>query len=211
MKKNIIRIFFILHFIFILFGALQIVIFDVIDFKEIDNKNINILRDKSNIILNNEYTDFYKRYSGLNTGYGFFGINVATESYFKVEFYNQGNIICTTTNNNYTTNNTLIRFLTLASSEMNSLSEIESYKKKKIENLSLEENLMYNNKIKFHNKTLKYVGLYNYNLLSSEFKKQCSHYKISQYCLIPEDIWQNKTLSLKKYKLDGKIFYVKNK
>ncbi|WP_026703938.1 hypothetical protein [Flavobacterium soli] len=213
MKNKFFIVFFIVHFAFIFFHSISLVFFDYFEFKKINNKIVDNINYSSTLILNNSATDFYKRYSGLNTGYGFFGINVATESYYKTDIYNKNQLVYTTTNNNLKSKNSLIRFLTIASSEMNSLSAIDDFKKTKNTKTKKSDSLNIENKIKYNDRISKYIGLFNYNnfkIKNIDLSKNCTHYVVTHYCLIPSDIWKYEEEKLKKYILNEKIYYVKN-
>lgn len=151
-------------------------------------KGIEIKNETSfyNIIINNTLFNNYKKISGTNTGYGFYGINVATEAYFSVKVYNNDDeIIYSSTTQSIDKKNALSRFMVLPCSELNSNCEIE---KEKNENLKKGINNILSTKENYSNKIFKYIGLHNIKKID---KNKFKYYVVTLYCLNPKNIWNS--------------------
>ncbi|VDH02977.1 hypothetical protein [Bergeyella zoohelcum] len=198
------KIYFFLHFLLIFIISFLGVINSYVIYNN-DNKNENthtkLSKSINNIIssiVNNPIYHTYAIFSGTNTGYGFYGINVSTYKYFKVEIFDKdGKLIKTTSNFGLKTSNSLSRFEVLANKishnivEKNKISDdIKNNKEKEVKDLYI-------------NKIFKVIGKY-------EAKKEnnCHHYKVTLYTLIPDDIWnKKKSNKLKVSEYESIIFY----
>ena len=96
--KKFIKYYFIFHILLIFISSFYLIYTSYLEFKGVEIKKETSLY---NTIINNTIFNNYKKISGTNTGYGFYGINVATEAYFSVKVYDNDNkIIYSTTTNN---------------------------------------------------------------------------------------------------------------
>ena len=185
--KTTIKCYFLFHITLISISSIYLVFTGYLDFKGLlDNKNKGIIYyDK---IINNTLFNNYKKISGTNTGYGFYGINVATEAYFLVKVYdNKNQLINSTTTQDIHRKNTLSRFMVLSCSELNSDFEIEKDKKKHKKN-NINKTLPLSIKERYSNKIFKYIGLHKIKVL----KKDYNYYTVTLYCLNPKNIWISK-------------------
>jgi hypothetical protein len=183
--KTTYKFYFLFHILLISISSIYLVFTGYLDFKNLlDNKNKAIIYYDN--IINNTIFNEYKKISGTNTGYGFYGINVATEAYFLVQVYNNKNkLIYSTTTQNIYRKNTLSRFMVLSCSELNSDYEIEKENK---QNLKSNQKTQPSIKEKYSNKIFKYIGLHTIK----EFDKDYFYYTVTLYCLNPKNIWNSK-------------------
>lgn len=126
----------------------------------------------------------YLMFSGINTGYGFYGINVATNKYFIVEIINiNKNIIKKINVNNFNSANSFSRFSTCGSFIYNfnvETNEIKKKDKKNSERYCLLRD-------KFVSKIYKYIGKREVNDI-----KNCESFKVKLITVVPPNIWNNK-------------------
>lgn len=171
---------------FIHFGVIFIISFIGTIYTYKDYKNISSYRleKASNFIknlINNPVYHCYAILTGTNTGYGFYGINVATYKFFKVELYDMnGNILKTIITFDIKNQNNLARFEILASRMANYVVENKNYPKngnKKI--LRFRKEVV--------RKIFKQIGLYE-----AKKQKNCKYYITTLYTLQPINIWETK-------------------
>ncbi len=99
----------------------------------------------------------YMILSGIESGYGFYGRNVATHKYYFIEFYDKDNRLLETFDyaNLFKTANGFSRFQTFPSKLYNFIVQTED-RKKKI--LSEQENRLIKLRESYTEKTLKYIA-----------------------------------------------------
>lgn len=131
--------------------------------------------------------------SGLNTGYGFYGINVSTQKFFIVNVYDKNkNLIIKDNRFNFHTTTGYMRFDGFAYHIANFISESDKMRTdkhpEKIKYLSVREDYV--------NKVFKYLG-------KAVAKKinDADTYTVKLCTIIPHDIWS-------KQKIDKNQVYV---
>lgn len=138
-------------------------------------------------VVDNPIYHAYSICTGTNTGYGFYGINVATHKYFSVELYDKDKKrIAKTRTFGFKKQNNLARFEVLASRIANYISDNKEFPKDGDKKL-LEMRKLYVNKI------FKHIGLYE-----ARKTKGCKYYKTTLYTLIPSDIWRDENYNTHK-------------
>jgi len=175
-----IKIYYFIHFGLIFIISLTSVINSFLDFNNFDRKKLTAINFTIKSITNNPVYHAYTIFTGTNTGYGFYGINVATHKFFSVELFDsEKNLIRKTKTFGFKNQNNLARFEVLASKMSNYIVENKNFPKTEDPKL-LEIRKLYVNKI------FKHIGL-------SEAKKTdgCKYYNVILYSLMPSDIWED--------------------
>ncbi|NME72716.1 hypothetical protein [Flammeovirga aprica] len=156
------------------------------------NKSIDI--PIISFLKQNQHTDLYYIITGINTGYGFYGIHTSTEKYFRAYYLNSTNKVLKTDRYfNLSTYNGISRLEGFASSFANYVND--TGKLIKSDTTSFEDNnpqtiqlrKEYNFRKDYVEKVLKWYG-------KNEAKNipRCDSYKIELLTIVPQDIWQKK-------------------
>jgi len=175
-----IKIYYFIHFGLIFIISLTSVINSFLDFNNFDKKKLTAINLTIKSITNNPVYHIYTIFTGTNTGYGFYGINVATHKFFTVELYDgDKNLIRKTKTFGFKNQNNLARFEVLASKMANYIVENKNFPNTEDPKL-LEIRQLYVEKI------FKNIGL-------SEARKtdECKFYNVILYSLMPSDIWED--------------------
>lgn len=192
MKKLIVL--FAFHFFIIL--ALQLYAFVDAAF----DKKVTGLKFLKDEVFENTFCKHYLIYSGINTGYGFYGINVATNKFFLVEAMDsQNRIIKKFDISDFKTKSTYARFSTVVSWFYNFNVENEAIKKK-----SGQNSRIYKLREKYLHKIYQDIGEYSVKGL-----KNCKSFKIKMVTVVPPDIWnttlqKNNIYVLQEYSFQNK-------
>lgn len=183
MKKRL-SVFFILHFSIVLTLSAYTIITSYTDIHYNKKPNIPVLSFLKHSIYENKYFSNYLILSGINTGYGFYGINTATEKFISLELYDSNrNLIKDDAYFNFSTTSGYSRFKGFASHLANHISETESLLLKKDSTeagkkiAELQE--LYTNKI------FKWLGK---NIARQTLG--CAYYKIKLITIVPVNIWK---------------------
>ncbi|MGX1025047.1 hypothetical protein [Psychroflexus sp. MBR-150] len=181
MKK--ISIFFSIHFFIV--STLSIYLF--IDAVSKTKKKIPVLTHLKNDIYDSNFIRPYLVFSGINTGYGFYGINVATNKFFLIEILDEQNCIVEEINvSNFKTKNSFQRFHTLPSWLYNF--KVETTELKEKSSILEEEN-------KYIELRDEYVKKINKHILKSYIRvedlKENYIYRIKLITVVPPDIWKS--------------------
>lgn len=181
------KIYFFLHFGLIFVISITSVINSFLDYHNFDKEKLVILNHTIKNLLHNPIYNSYTIFTGTNTGYGFYGINVATYKYFNVEVYDkEKKLIKKTSTFGFKNQNNLIRFKVLASRMANFIEENKNFPKKEDKKL-LKIRELYVKKI------FKRIGLFEAKKISD-----CKYYKVTLYTLMPSDIWVDKNYNTTK-------------
>lgn len=183
MKKKIIIIYFLVH-LFLIFSISIISILRYYKQNQKNYKNDLLIIQKFQFLISIFILKEYTIITGINTSYGFYGINVATEKYFEVELYdiNKIKIKSDIFLNNKTTNGYL-RITNLASRMANFIEETNQIKLKKMANLN---EIIVNNEI-YILKIFKWLGK-----KEAEKNINCKYYKVRLHTInpVPVNIWE---------------------
>ncbi|WP_018675950.1 hypothetical protein [Riemerella columbina] len=182
------KLYFFIHFLVIAIISLNSVIYSYVDYKGIESENAEDFNELVNKFMHNSIYNSYAIFTGTNTGYGFYGINVATYKFFVVELYDSNDdLIHKTSTFDFKNKANLQRFDVLSSKIANSITEIKKNKDddKKSKIFGMKKDLT--------KKIFKYIGL-------QQAKKynNCKYYVVKLYTLIPDDIWDNENYNLLK-------------
>lgn len=125
----------------------------------------------------------YFIFSGINTGYGFYGIKTATEKYFKVIYFDStGNVISQDRYHGFNTLNGISRYKGYASSLGNYISDTDKLREKYAFNNEYKEVLEFRQN--YAEKSFKWVGQRKAKTIEG-----CSYYKVELITIVPDDIW----------------------
>lgn len=181
------KLYYFSHFGLIFFVSFMSVINSYIDYHQFDKKKLFYINGLIKKVLYNPSYHIYTIFTGTNTGYGFYGINVATYKFFRVELYDKSNkIIETSTTFGFKNQNGLARFEVLASKMANYIVENKNYPKNQDQEI-LKVRQLYVNKI------FKRIG----GFIASQ-NKECTKYRVTLYTLMPTNIWVDKNYNESK-------------
>ncbi len=181
------KIYYFLHFSLIFIISFTSVINSFLDYNNFNKEKLVVLNNTIKKLLYNPIYHSYTIFTGTNTGYGFYGINVATYKYFSVELYDKDKTLIEKTNTfGFRNQNNLARFEVLASKIANFIVENKNFPKNEDSEL-LKTRKLYVNKI------FKYIGLFE-----AKKTKDCKYYKVTLYTLIPSDIREDKNYNKTK-------------
>ncbi|MFC5047975.1 hypothetical protein ACFSTE_01015 [Aquimarina hainanensis] len=184
--KKVLKTFLLIHFFIIILSSTFLFLNSYLEFHhktKIENPVVNGTLD---YILNNPIIKNYRILSGTNTGYGFYGINVATEKFFVVEVLDKDcNKIKEVTTFGLHKKNSLSRFQVLSSGIFNLISENRHRKKelKKKPSKALEAQAKFDDK--YVDKIFKYVGL-----TAAKNTRNAAYYNVKLLALHPKEIWK---------------------
>ncbi|MXV37917.1 hypothetical protein GO491_04380 [Flavobacteriaceae bacterium Ap0902] len=180
------KLYFFLHFYIIGILALNSVVYSYMEYQNIKNTSIENFNDILNTFRHNSIYNIYAILTGTNTGYGFYGINVATNKFFVVELYDSNDkIIHKTSTFGFKNKSNLQRFNVFSSKTANYIAELNKENNKKSKATEMKEKLT--------KKYFKYIGL-----REVEKYDNCKYYIVKLYTIIPDDIWENKNYFLSK-------------
>ncbi len=153
------------------------------EFKDYETVNFSFYQR----VLHNPIYHTYAVFTGTNTGYGFYGINVATYKFFTVEVYDENkNLIHKTKSFDFKNKNNLDRFDVLASKMSLYISDNKEFPENGNQRL-LELRKLYVNKM------FKHIGLFE-----AKKHQHSTSYKTTLYTMMPEDIWSSPTYNTSK-------------
>lgn len=145
----------------------------------------------------------YMVLSGVNTGYGFYGINVATNKYFFVELLNKNKkIINKIEVSDFNTSNSFSRFDSSTSWIYNFNIETQELEKKI--NKSKEKKKYCEVRNEFESKLYKYIGLYY-----AKKNPECLYYNVKLVTVVPPNIWEQKLEKNNIYVIKTESFQIK--
>nr|WP_315421386.1 hypothetical protein [uncultured Pedobacter sp.] len=183
MKRLI--LFFICHFFIVL--TLSIYLTAGAFFKTKYQKDVEI--PVVDFLVKNVYDRYGSGYlwlSGLNTGYGFYGINVSTQKFFVVEIYDKNKILIHKDNRfNFNTRTGYMRFDGYAYHIANFMAESDKLKL----NNTVSRKMLINARSQYTNKVFQYLGrgvALKVNNADSYVVKLCT--------IIPHDIWASQKI-----------------
>ena len=109
------KIYYYLHFCLILIISVTSVVNSFLDYNNFDKEKLVTLNHTIRECLHNPVYHTYAIFTGTNTGYGFYGINVATHKYFNVELFDKDEKLIKSTNTfGFKNQSNLARFEVLA-------------------------------------------------------------------------------------------------
>ena len=145
----------------------------------------------------------YMVLSGAETGYGFYGKNVATTKFIMIECYNKDSTLIQTIDfgQAFKTKNGVVRYETLPSKIYNFLNDTDELKNKLILTDSLQAIKTSNQRYEYVEKVFKYIAkstfsnaFLNRNLINSKTLNE-TEFIVTKLITIypPKDIFSNRT------------------
>ena len=192
MKKLV--VFFSFHF----FCIVVIQIYAFVD-AAFEKKVIGLTEIKREV-MDNSVCKHYLVFSGIDTGYGFYGVNVATNKFFLVEARDSNKeVIKKFDLSNFNSTTTFSRFGTVTSFLYNFEVENEEIKKK-----GGKDSRLYKLREKYLKRLYEHVGEY-----SVKDMKNCKSYSIRLATVVPPDIWatslqKNNIYAIQEYNFETK-------
>ncbi|MFV0249112.1 MAG: hypothetical protein ACK5H1_09175 [Tenacibaculum sp.] len=192
MRKTVLTLFFSLHLLFIFFQALWSTVDGYWDFYYDKKPQIPLV---FKLLSQNNYNESYFILTGINTGYGFFGIHASSSKYLRLSFYDKNDkLIKTSRFTSFRTTNGISRTEGYASFLVNYIADTQNLIKvdtlldtdNSLEALNLRKTYQFRKD--FVIKSLKHYGK-----KEAEKIKGCSSYQIELLTVLPEDIWQRET------------------
>ena len=190
MKKTLLVLFFTGHLLLIFFQSTWTTIDGYWGFHYNKKPSIFIF----NFLKQNQYTEPYYLLTGINTGYGFYGIHAATEKYLRATYYDSLNQVLKKDRYfNFSSTNGISRLEGYASFLANYVAKTKNAID--ADSLSIANNdpdvLSLRNEYKFKKdyvvKTLKWLGK-----KEALKRSECASYKIELLTIVPENIWERK-------------------
>lgn len=156
-----------------------------------------------NVFKQNQYTEPYYLISGINTGYGFFGIKTATEKYLRCTcFDSSNNVLKQDRYFNLTTSNGISRLESFASYLANYVSDTQRLIESETNNANQLEAI--NHRKDYATKLFKWQG--------KEMAKSipgCKSYKIELITIVPKDTEEQKLRTKPElYVIQENFFYL---
>ena len=194
MKKLI--IFFCVHFIVIFIIQITLFVYSAFD------RHIPVLEHLKSLMYESTFTHVYLMSTGINTGYGFYGIRVSTNKYFIIEAIDSKNKILKKIDVlNLANENSFGRFNTSTSYYYNFIIETGVLQDKDVNKKNTELILL---RKKYIQKSLENIGKY-----FTKDIKNCAKYKVKIITVVPPNIWntnldKNNIYVLENYKFENK-------
>lgn len=189
-------------FCFHLFIVLTLSIYLFIDAISDKKKNLPFLTYLKKDIYDSNLIRPYLVFSGINTGYGFYGVNVATNKFFLIEILDKQNCIIEKINvSNFKTKNSFQRFHTLPSWLYNF----------KVETTELKETpTVFQEEEKYIQLREQYVKKINKHILKSyltqKYLEKKYKYVIKLVTVVPPNIWETDLKKNNIYVLEEYVF-----
>jgi hypothetical protein len=181
------KIYYFAHFGLIFIISITSVINSFLDFNNFDREKLTMINLSVKKLTNNPVYHTYTIFTGTNTGYGFYGINVATQKYFSVELFdNEKRSLRKTKLFGFKNQNNLARFEVLASKMANYIVENKNFPETEDPKL-LETRKLYVQKV------FKNIGSFE-----AEKTDRCKYYTVTLYSLMPSDIWEDNNYNTTK-------------
>lgn len=181
------KVFILFHFCVILFISIFSTLISYLDFHKFESDKV---KKVYNILVNNPLIIIYTQFTGCNTGYGFYGINVATNKYFSVSAYDDNdNFIFEHSNFKFKNKLNEDRFNTLSSRISLDILELQKIKN----NNKDSKDDVYKANNEFKNKIFKYLAK------ETVFNDEVKSVTVQLNFVMPDNIWNN------NYNLNTKI------
>lgn len=171
-------------------------------YKVKESKEVDVVVLKDIIKFSNRNLHPYLVFTGINTGYGFFGTSVSTQKFIEMEKYDFNNKLIESNDDfGFTTVTGRIRYEGFPTHISNFISETETMQKndtlkKNTKNIKLRQD--------YANKLFKHLGK------RAIGKNPNTQYYVIRLCtIIPHDIWQGQLTKNKVYVEKEYKYYIK--
>lgn len=187
MKKKILVLFFTGHLLLIFFQAFWANLDSYWSFHYDETLKIPVL----SMFKQNRYTEPYYIFSGINTGYGFYGTHTSTEKYLKISYLDANDEeIQSDRYFKLTGTNAIMRlegyasFLTNYVAETEKLIELDTTDVSDTSPEVVKLRERYNYRKEYVVKTLKWLGKQKAKDIPN-----CVSYRVKIITIVPEDVW----------------------
>lgn len=183
--KVFLKIFFSFHLFIILTNAFELELRDI--YKHFYNKKttVPVLSYISQNVYQSEFCGNYMMLSGINTGYGFYGLTVSMQKFFVVTFYDS-------------LKNEIGKDRYLSFSNVNSYSRLESLALKLGNYIYETQEMAVPNPTNLQRQEIEVRKTYVEKMFKWIGKQQakkipkCAFYKVTLFTILPVDIWNDK-------------------
>lgn len=189
--KTRLTIFFIVHFFIVLTLAAYLTITTYVNVHERRHPNVPVLGFLKEKVYDNKYFNNYLVFSGINTGYGFYGIRTAMENTLTIELYDSSKkFIKEDAFFNFSTTSGFSRFQGFAAHLASQLGDIEVL----VKDSSAAAKQFVKFRGMYVEKVFKWLG----RKIARE-TAGCAYYKIKLNTVVPVDIWRDSMETPKIY------------
>ncbi len=191
-KPYIITIFFIVHLVLIFFQGINTTVDNYWNF------HYQSKPDLPKFLTQNENNEWYYILTGINTGYGFYGIKTSSKKYFKISYYDENSNIIST--DRYFGLNSVNGIQRLGGYSSYMANYIEGTKK-----LIKEDSL--SDQVKFRReyitKSMKWLGKKKAYSIPN-----CSSYRVELLTIVP-DYYKDLNKKIQLYALQSNLYHAK--
>ncbi len=191
-KQLLLTVFFIVHLVLIFFQGINTTVDNFWSF------HYQSKPDLPRFFTQNENNEWYYILTGINTGYGFYGIKTSSKKYFKISYYDEKNNVITT--DRYFGLNSVNGIQRLGGYSSYMANYVEGTKK-----LMKEDSL--SDQVKFRReyitKSMKWLGKKKAYSISN-----CSSYRVELLTVVP-DYYKDINKKIKLYALQSNLYHAK--
>jgi len=192
LKQFLLTLFFMIHLILIFFQGINTTIDNYWSF------HYKSKSDLPHFFSQNENNEWYYILTGINTGYGFYGIKTSSKKYFKISYYdNHNNLILTDRYFGLNSTNGIQRLGGYSSYMANYIADTEKLMK--------EDSL--SDLVKFRRlyitKSMKWLGKKKAYLIPN-----CNSYRVELLTVVP-DYYKDVNKKIKLYALQSNLYHAK--
>jgi len=191
-KQFLITVFFIVHLVLIFFQGINTTVDNFWSF------HYKSETDLPKFFTQNENNEWYYILTGINTGYGFYGIKTSSKKYFKISYYDENNHIIST--DRYFGLNSVNGIQRLGGYSSYMANYIEGTKK-----LMKEDSL--SDQVKFRReyitKSMKWLGKKKAYSIPN-----CISYRVELLTIVP-DYYKDVHKKIKLYALQSNLYHAK--
>ncbi|MDF2931620.1 MAG: hypothetical protein K0R36_951 [Chryseobacterium sp.] len=192
LKQFLLTLFFLVHLVLIFFQGINTTIDNYWSF------HYKSKSDFPKLFTQNENNELYYILTGINTGYGFYGIKTSSKKYFKISYYdNHNNLILTDRYMGLNSTNGIQRFGGYSSYMANYVADTE----KLIKEDSLSDLVKFRRL--YITKSMKWLGKKKANLIPN-----CSSYRVELLTVVP-DYYKDFNKKIKLYALQSNLYHAK--
>ena len=191
-KQFLITVFFIVHLVLIFFQGINTTVDNFWSF------HYKSKPDFPRLFIQNENNEWYYILTGINTGYGFYGIKTSSKKYFKISYYDEkNNVISTDRYFGLNSINGIQRLGGYSSYMANYISDT----KKLIQEDSLSDLVKFRRE--YITKSMKWLGKKKAYSIPN-----CNSYRVELLTVVP-DYYKDINKKIKLYALQSNLYHAK--
>lgn len=191
-KQFLITVFFIVHLVLIFFQGINTTVDNFWSF------HYKSKPDLPRLFIQNENNEWYYILTGINTGYGFYGIKTSSKKYFKISYYDEkNNVISTDRYFGLNSVNGIQRLGGYSSYMANYISDT----KKLIQEDSLSDLIKFRRE--YITKSMKWLGKKKAYSIPN-----CNSYRVELLTVVP-DYYKDINKKIKLYALQSNLYHAK--